>query len=131
MRPFLMTLGLLSLIFGISCKKTSKGPLDNLALMQHTWMVVSENGEAFRYIGVPADYYNFSTDGFLYRYLGNRHDTSAYTLESDNRTLLLFPIVNGVKSSISSDFTIRVLTNTQFIFGDLNAIFHSIDSLKR
>jgi hypothetical protein len=126
----IIVFGLVGLLI-ISCKKTSTGAPDTLLLIQHKWMIISVNGEALRYVGTAGDYFNFSTNGFLYEFMGSRYDTSAYTLLSDDITLLLYPVTNGVKSSIASNYNINLLTNNQFIIASSNSIFHSIDSLKR
>ncbi|HXB44657.1 MAG TPA: hypothetical protein VNV85_11390 [Puia sp.] len=127
---FMILVGFVALLI-ISCKKTSTNGVDTLSLMQHKWMIISVNGEALRYVGTANDYFNFSTNGFLYEYMGSRYDTSAYTLLSDDITLLLYPVTNGVKSNIASNYNIKVLTSNQFIIASSNSNFHSIDSLKR
>ncbi len=121
----------LSAIYIISCRKTNHSSSGNLSLIQHKWMVVSINGEALRYLGTADDYYNFGTDGILYRYVGKNYDSSAYTLLSDNRSLLLYPIVNGIKSSTASDYNIVILSNAQFVITSSVTMFHTLDSLKR
>ncbi len=127
---FMILVGFVALLI-ISCKKTSTNGQDTLSLIQHKWMIISVNGEALRYLGTASDYFNFSTNGFLYEYMGSRYDTSAYTLLSDDITLLLYPVTNGVKSNMASNYNIKVLSNNQFIIAGSNSNFHSIDSLKR
>jgi hypothetical protein len=126
----IIVVGLVGLLI-ISCKKTSTGAPDTLSLIQHKWMIISVNGEALRYVGTANDYFNFSTNGFLYIYMGSRYDTSAYTLLSDNITLLLYPVTNGIKSNVALNSKIKVLTNNQFIFAGSSGVINSIDSLKR
>jgi len=122
---------MLDAILIVSCKKNNNDSSAKLALIQHKWMIVSINGEALRYVGMADDYYNFGTDGFLYMYINKSYDTSSYALLSDNSTLLLYPIMNGVKSNVASSYNIKVLTNNQFVIGSSNTITHSLDSLKR
>ena len=62
------------------CKKQQSNNTSELSLLQHRWGIVSVNGEALRYVGVPADYFDFATDGRLYSKIDMVLDTSAYTL---------------------------------------------------
>jgi len=48
-------------------KKENVSP-SALGLLQHKWMLNSFCREAFRYIDAPDDYFNFSSDNFLYRH---------------------------------------------------------------
>ena len=87
----------------ISCKKNDN---TNLSLLQHKWQVVSVNGEVYRYLGTALDYYNFAPDNFLYQYINKNFDTSNYSLLTNGRTLLLYHVVHGIKSSTPFTFNI-------------------------
>ncbi len=117
--------------FILGCKKTGGGAASTISLMQHQWMIVSVNGEALRYLGKAGDYFNFATDGFLYEHMSNIYDTAAYTLLADNSSLLLYPIINGVKSTVASNYKIKLLSNNQFIIGGTISNITALDSLKR
>ncbi|MEO8854713.1 MAG: hypothetical protein ABI359_13105 [Ginsengibacter sp.] len=112
----------------ISCKKNDN---TNLSLLQHTWQVVSVNGEAYRYLGTAQDYYNFAPDNFLYQYINKNFDTSNYSLLTNGRTLLLYHVVHGIKSSTPFTFNINSLTNKQLILSNHSGVVFALDSLKR
>ena len=76
-------------------------------------MVVYVHGEALSYNGTADDYYNFTGNNILYTSVNKRYDTIAYTLLSDNHTLLFYPIVNGVKSSSATNFNINSISANQ------------------
>lgn len=114
----------------MSCKKNNNNS-PNLLLLQHKWMVISENGEALRYAGMPSDYWNFATDSKLYTYVNQVYDTSVYSLHSDGQTLSLYQITNGARSNTAVDFTLRSLNDTQLILSHSSGIISSLDSLKR
>lgn len=94
-------------------------------------MLVSHNGEALRYVGAPEDYYNFSTNDFLYVYVDKIYDTMAYVLLPDKKTLTFYPITNGVRSILGTNYEIKLLDNSQFILGTHFTNFNILDSLKR
>ena len=129
--PFFTLLIILGMA-AFSCKKVHNNPTADLSLIQHKWMLVSHNGEALRYVGTPDDYYNFSIDNFLYMYVGKTYDTMAYTLLPDNKTLSLYPVINGVRTSVATNYTIKMLDNHQFVLGtNFNMVVSVLDSLKR
>ncbi len=131
MKKLLITLAGFFAIVPFSCKKNANDDAATLSLIQHKWMVVSINGEVLRYVGTPADYYNFDTDKILYEYVHDSYDTFAYSLQSGNHTLALYPIVNGVKSNTPASYEIKVLNDSQFIFGNSGVPVVTLDSLKR
>ena len=120
-------------MISISCKKSNDNVSKNLALIQHNWKIVSLNGEALRYVGEPDDYFNFSANNILYAHAGGNNDTSAYTLISNGNTLAIYSIMNGVKSQTPTNYTINVLSDTQFIISNSvsSPPVNIIDSLKR
>jgi hypothetical protein len=130
MKKLFITLAILFATATFSCKKDNNGTMATLALVQHKWMLVSQNGEAFRYVGTADDYYDFKTDNILYKYANKNYDTLAYTLLKDNKTLALYPVMNGVKSTVPAKYTIKVLDTTRFVFSNI-ALIYSLDSLQR
>jgi hypothetical protein len=130
MKGLLFSFIVISIIMIVSCKKDNNHS-SNLTLIQHTWMVVSENGEALHYAGTPGDYFDFAPDNKLYRYVDKIYDTSAYTLLPDGRTLSVFPILHGVESATPMNFNIKSLTGTDLILYYSSGIIFSLDSLKR
>lgn len=133
MKNFFRSATLIFSLAIISCKKT--GNNDNsqkLALIQHTWSVVSINGEALRYEGTANDYYNFAVDHFLYRYIGTRYDTSYYQLSADGASLLLYPVVNGTRSNAAATYHLTALSETRLVLSaSIMPGVSSVDSLKR
>ena len=119
----------------ISCKKTDNNNSSaKLELLQHKWTLISRNGEVLRYVGTGNDYYNFSVDSILYRYVENIYDTSNYKLSpADNNILLLYPIKNGIQSSTATNYNINELTCSQLVveFGKISPPVNVIDSLQR
>lgn len=117
-----------------SCKKSGDSVPGNFSLLQHSWKVVSERGEALFYAGSPNDYYNFDTNNMLYKYVNARYDTSDYSLLPDQHTLLLYPIVNGVKTTTAVDFNIDSISGTDLILSHTdhnNPTLFLIATLKR
>lgn len=115
-----------------SCKKANNNSGNTLSLIQHKWMLVSSTGEALRYVGLAGDYYDFSSDNFLYIHLSNTYDTIAYKLLSDNKTLSFYPVINGVRNNVATNYNIKLLNNNQFILStNFNVGFTYMDSLKR
>jgi len=104
---------LVCLVIISSCKKLGDNISKDIVLIQHKWMVVYVHGEALRYNGTAEDYYNFAVNNILYTSVNERNDTIAYTLLSDNHTLLFYPIVNGVKSSSATNFNIDSISVNQ------------------
>src|SRR5258708_35871192 len=131
MKKLFITLAMLFAMATFSCKKVNNGTMASLALIQHKWMLISQNGEAFRYVGTADDYYNFKTDNLLYKYVNKNYDTLAYTLLRDNKTLALYPVVNGMKSTVPAKYTINVLDTARFVISNISTVIYSIDSLKR
>jgi len=115
-----------------SCKKNHANPPFNLSLIQHKWSLVSHNGEALRYVGVPGDYYNFALDNFLYRYINKVYDTMYYSLLSDNKTLSLYPAKNGVRTNVAMNYDIKILDSSHFVIeSNIGRISSILDSLGR
>lgn len=115
-----------------SCKKANNSTAGTLALIQHKWMLVSSTGEALRYAGVPGDYYDFSSDNFLYTHVSTLYDTISYKLLADNKTLSFYSVVNGVRTNVATNYNIKLLNDTQFIFStNFTVGFAALDSLKR
>lgn len=114
-----------------SCKKSG----DSISsLLRHKWMVVSHKGEALYYKGTPNDYYNFDTNNMLYMHVSTRYDTSEYSLLSDQHTLLLYPVVNGAKTSTAINFNIDSISGTDLILSHTdhdNPTLHFVATLKR
>jgi len=132
MKNLSLVLLIIFAIAAFSCKKTHENSAGNLALLQHKWMLVSHNGEALRYVGSAADYYNFSTDNFLYLYINKNYDTMAYVLLPDNKTLSFYPVVNGVRINLATNYDIKVLDDHRLIIGtNLSLLPNMLDSLKR
>jgi hypothetical protein len=117
-------------LVAIACKKSNNMP-SSLSLIQHKWMVVSQNGEALRYVGTANDYYAFNVNNTLYRFVDNIRDTSSYSLSSNGQTLSFYQITNGVQSATPLNYTIKILNSNQFIISHAEGIIFSLDSLKR
>ena len=137
MKNIFKTVILIATITLIACKKTEVNtPSEKLVQLQHKWMVISRHGEAFRYIGTPDDYYNFSTDNILYRSVGQINDTSYYQLYSSNDSLLLvYPFINGTRSITPINYYINGLSDTSLVISwstsASNPTLYVVDSLKR
>jgi hypothetical protein len=122
-----------AMVIGIfACKKNDPGIVADLSLIQHKWQVMSLSGEALRYVGKAGDYYNFSTDNFLYIHVGNSYDTLAYVLLPDKKTLSAYVVVNGVRTNQASNYDIKVIDANRFVFGNYSGVGFGIqDILKR
>ena len=132
MKPFL-TAGLCGLLLAtliFSCRKNSN---NNLSLLQHTWRIISLNGEVYRYVGHPDDYYNFATDNKLYTFTGGTYDTSLYALTNGGQTLTLTAITNGKPANGSLSLNIYRLTADSLILHGCATVpvVCILDSLKR
>ncbi|SRR5579871_246365 len=114
----------------VSCKKNQENG-HTLSSLQHTWSIISENGEAYRYVGVSGDYYNFSTNGRLYRHTASTDDTSKYTLNSSGQILSLYPITDNVPSTTGTNYQITRLNDSLLILSSVGGSFFVTDSLKR
>jgi hypothetical protein len=130
MANFLLALTPLCFIVLVSCKKNNDNA-SNLELLRHKWMLVSENGEALRYVGNTDDFYDFAMDSKLYRHINKTNDTSFYDLLPKGKTLSLYQVTNGIKSATAIGFTIKTLTDSQLILSYSNGIIFSLDSLER
>jgi hypothetical protein len=99
-----------------SCKKhNTPAPIpDNLSLIKHKWQVVSLNGEALRYVGQPADYYNFGNDTLI-RSLGGQVDTLAYKLINNGLTLDIYPFKVTTIPTGAQTLSIQTLTDSRLI----------------
>jgi hypothetical protein len=129
-----ITLSILALTTTVSCKKTHDDISSKLELLQHKWAVVSLSGEALHYSGTAGDYYNFSSDNFLYRHVATMFDTSYYQFSpTSDDTILLYPVTNHIRSNSSIHFYINSLSATQLILSTstVNPPIYAIDSLKR
>jgi hypothetical protein len=135
MKNILSGLLLVFILVTAACKKgnDSNGSPGALSLIQHKWQVVSVNGEALRYVGVPGDYYDFRSDLFLYTLINTTYDTLVYRLLFDNETLRLYPVKNNIRSNDSLDCHIEVLDDHQFIltYGTNTPPVFALDSLRR
>ncbi|HLZ85789.1 MAG TPA: hypothetical protein VKQ52_01060, partial [Puia sp.] len=103
---------------------------DNSAAIKHKWQVTSINGEALRYVGQPADYFDFGNTDTLIEFVGGRYDTLYYQLHSDGHTLDIHSF-NGMVAY--PGLAVKTLTNTQLIItgGRLNPPINIVDSLRR
>jgi hypothetical protein len=116
----------------VSCKKPDTGSRATLALIQYKWKLISHNGEALRYVGIPNDYYDFRADDLLHRNINNLQDTFAYKLLSDNKTLVFNPVIKGIQSNNSINYTINAIENNLFIISStISPAINILDSLKR
>ena len=116
-----------------SCKKKNDIVQQyHLSLLQHTWMVISLNGEAFRYIGIPQDYIRYDNNGRLYKYISGIYDTSDYNLDETGSVLKENPIVNGFESITPTYYNLNLISTLQLILSSnpRPSIF-ILDSLKR
>jgi len=83
-----------------SCKK------DTSTTIVGKWNIVNDStflegnalyaGRSSNYIGVPTDYFDFSSNGNLYVKKGTSLDTAAFTLLSGNKVQLLYFSVDGI-----------------------------------
>jgi hypothetical protein len=131
MKKLFITFAMLAALIPISCKKAGQNTTATLALIQLKWILVSHNGEALRYVGTANDYYDFNVNNMLYQYIDKNYDTLAYTLQSDNKTLLMYPVTNGIKSTEPVTYTIKVLDAGHFVIGSFGTVVNILDSLKR
>jgi hypothetical protein len=132
MRPILYLSATLliatTLIF--SCKKHNTPPPATADLLQHKWELVSVNGEALRYVGMPQDYFDFEA-GRLIEYFGGQYDTLSYNF-SNNTTLELRSVTNNVANGTPFYLDILALTSNQLVLaGNLLPVVHILDSLRR
>lgn len=112
-----------------ACKKHND-PV-TLALLKHRWQVISLNGEAFRYVGKPADYFDFGNDTLM-EFISGKYDTFIYRLSNNDHTLTLFPILTGIATE-QLKLDIRSLTGAQLILsgGVSTPPINILDSLSR
>jgi len=135
MKNHFATIILITMMTLLSCKKAENDTsLAKLTQLQHKWMLVVRYGEVLRYAGTPDDYYNFSDNNILYRRVEQINDTNYYQLSSSNDSLLLmYPIVNGIRSDTPINYYIRDLSDTYLVLtaGISNPPVNVLDSLKR
>jgi hypothetical protein len=119
-----------------ACKKNNTPA--NLGLLQHRWQITSINGEAYRYVGQPGDYYDFGMGDTLIEYLSGHYDTAYYKLTDGGQTLDLYPVINSVSTSSPFNLSIKTLTSSQLIFGgqinpssQVPMALYLLDSLRR
>jgi hypothetical protein len=131
MRPLATGLILLIIvtILVISCKKHNNPTL--IATLQHRWQIVSLNGEAFRYVGKPADYWDFRTNDTLIQSINGTNDTVQYKLDNAGKVLNISTFAFSITANI------KTFTNTQLILagtsqgGYVNSAGNILDSLSR
>jgi len=135
MKNHFATIILITMMTLLSCKKAENDTsLAKLTQLQHKWMLVVRYGEVLRDAGTPDDYYNFSDNNILYRRVEQINDTNYYQLSSSNNSLLLmYPIVNGIRSGTPINYYIRDLSDTYLVLttGISNPPVNMFDSLKR
>ena len=135
MKNLFGTIVLITILTIVSCKKTKNednSSSQNLVLLQHKWSLVSRYGEVFRYIGTPGDYYNFTTNNILYTHIENRYDTGFYSLLPDGTDISVYPIVNGIKSNMATNYYINTVSNIRLVIsGGISPSLLFTDSLKR
>jgi hypothetical protein len=117
----------LILLFVLSCKKHNTTE----TALQHKWQITSLNGEAFRYVGKPTDFWDFRTNDTLIQSTSGTSDTVSYTLDNNGTILNIKSFAYSLKLNITT------LTNTQLIVagtgqgGYVGAIGNVLDSLHR
>jgi len=116
-----------------SCTKSNNMPYADLHMIQHKWALVSQNGEALRYVGKPGEYFDFDSTGVLFEHFLNVTDTFDYNVSSDGKKLVLYSVLNGAKSGTGVNYNIDILTDSQFIFSShsSNPPVNFVDSLRR
>lgn len=112
-----------------ACRKHNNNPPPD-SLLQHRWHVVSLNGEVFRYVGQPADYWDFHNSDTLIQYISGKYDTMKYTYDSAAKRLVLNPFA---PYPYALGFDVRTLTSSQLILAGANEPpnFPILDSLRR
>lgn len=111
-----------------ACRKHNNNPPPDSRL-QHRWQVVSLNGEAFRYVGQPADYWDFRKSDTLIQYISGKYDTMKYTYDSAAKRLVLNPIAPYPPAFV---LDVRTLTSSQLILANnQQPNFPILDSLRR
>ncbi|GGB18241.1 hypothetical protein [Puia dinghuensis] len=112
-----------------ACRKHNTNPPPD-SLLQHRWQVVSLNGEALRYVGKPADYWDFHYGDTLIQFISGKYDTARYTYDSAGKRLVLSPFAPW---PYALAFNISTLTSSQLILTSANQQpnFPILDSLRR
>ncbi|MEP6948716.1 MAG: hypothetical protein ABI863_05560 [Ginsengibacter sp.] len=114
-----------------SCKKNNDNKI-NLSLLQYKWTLISHNGEALRYVGMPGDYYDFETNDTLRTHNYNSFDTLVYNLSANGQMLSIYPVMNGIKSGTAIIYKIDVLTTSALIISaNAGPGVNILDSLRR
>jgi hypothetical protein len=122
-----MTLLVISTTLVLSCKKHDNP--NPASTIQHKWEIVSITGEAYYYMGQPADYWDFRSNDTLIQFLRGKYDTSNYTLSNNGKTLAISEF-NGVGVGLATN--VKVLTNSQLILsGTGSPSFPLLDSFRR
>jgi hypothetical protein len=107
--PGLMLLAMTTSLV-LSCKKHNENTYQSL--IQHKWKVVSFNGEALRYIGQPADFWEFDANGRSIESVDSINNTDSYSLSTDGKTLVFQPLVG---LGPATRFNVKTLTDSQLI----------------
>ena len=113
-----------------SCSKQAVP--SNLALLQHKWSIISFSGEALHYSGVAGDYWNFDVSGISYIYHGGRYDTANYAMKVGGKTIIIYPIQQGIQATTPLVLNISSLTATSLVMaGSAGSGINILDSLNR
>ena len=128
-RPAVALLLLAAATIAASCKKHNTSN----ATIQHKWQIVSLNGEAYRYVGQPADYWEFGNTDTLIQFMSGNYDTLKYQLIDGGKTLVIEPFVYAFVDTLN----ITTLTSSQLIVSGIGHAAYAgppiniLDSLKR
>lgn len=136
MKYIILSLGIAFAV--ISCSKDQSGnePVtpSTLSLLQKKWAIDSVMIYAdsnvygdylFAFTPDVSQYEDFRTDGKVYSYGGDPviyYDTAAYQLLPDNKTIIAFPIENGVTSTVADTGTIITLTDNKLMYRNKNSV---------
>jgi hypothetical protein len=131
MRPKLYHPATILVICALFCSCRKHSDSNTAALLQHKWQIISINGEALRYVGEPADYFDFE-NGQLIEYFGGKYDTMTYKLINNDQAIELHIVVNNIVIGETLDLHINALTSNQLILdGSASPAIHILDSLRR
>jgi hypothetical protein len=129
-RPAIAILFLAAAAISASCKKHNPGADTSI---QQKWQLISLNGEAIRYVGKPADYWDFHNNDTLIQFIGGNYDTLKYQLINGGKTVVIEPFVLAFVDTLD----IKTLTSSQLILsgigrpGYAGLSVHILDSLRR
>ena len=140
---------ILSLIFFASSCKKENYQTNTLRLIQNNWTSMSSRwfapNSGNNSISVKDSFQLFRSDSILIDCLFKNDsypnlppqpplycDTSAYTLLTNNSTLLFYPIYNGIKRANADTVQISVINDHLFVYyWNQGQGFGLLDSLKR